>query len=280
MQNRSPAPLRSLSFSEGMGWLIKSFALLRVRTGRLLLIAVLMQVILGLTQLPLIGFLVIVSVPALSAGILEAFDVTRRGGLPTINLLFRPLLSGTHTGRLFLLGALVFVAGILSMSLALSGSAGELDPALMSRLEQGDIESLSQLDQEAIGRLALAFLIGVSVSGTLSYFTIPLIWFGDRKILPALLEGLQALVVNWRPFVMLLLGLVVMLIPVALISGVLISLAGSGGVLSVIVMTAIMILMLAFQMLLFGAQYCSYLEIFGAREDLEPPPEDDGQLVA
>lgn len=270
-----------LPFSHGIGWLVNSLALLRQQTGRLLLIAVVMQVILGLTQLPLIGFLVILSVPALSAGILEAFDVTRRGGYPGINLLFRPLLSGAHAGRLLLTGALVFALGVISMSLVLSGSEELLDPELMSRIEQGDMEAIGQLDPAVVGRMALAFAIGISVSGTLSYFTIPLIWFGDRKLGAALAQGLRALIVNWKPFVMLVFGLSVLVIPVAVVSALLFSWAGSGGALSLFVMACIMILLLAFQMLVFGTQYCSFRDIFMLEERPEPPAEgDEGQFVA
>ena len=71
-----------MPFAQGLAWLLQSLALIRMQPGRLLLIAVLMQLMLGLTRLPLIGFLVILAVPALTAGILEAFHVTARGGPP------------------------------------------------------------------------------------------------------------------------------------------------------------------------------------------------------
>ena len=241
-----------MPFSQGISWLLQSFSLMRQQAGRLLLIAVFMQVILGLTQVPLIGFLVIISVPGLSAGVLEAFNVTAQGGHPGLNLLFRPLLSGAHMGRFILMGALVFAIGVLSISLLLSGSGELLDPDLMSRIEQGDVEAITQLDQKSLGMMALAFLVGISVSGTLSYFTIPLIWFRNRKLGAALVEGIRALVTHWRAFVMLALGLFAGLIPVAVVTGFLFQLASGGGLLSVIVMAVIMILLLAFQMLLFG----------------------------
>ena len=57
-----------MPFSQGIAWLVQSFSLMRLQAGRLLLIAVFMQMILGLTQVPLIGFLVIISVPGLSGG--------------------------------------------------------------------------------------------------------------------------------------------------------------------------------------------------------------------
>jgi len=272
---------RSIPASRGIAWLVQSLSLLRMQPGRLLLIAVFMQVILGLTQLPLIGMLIIISVPALSAGVLEAFDVAGRGGRPVLGLLFKPLTSGTHSGRLFLMGLLVFLVGIISVSLMLSGSEELLNPDMVSRIEQGDIDAITELDQGTLGKMVLAFLVGLSISGTLSFFTIPLIWFGDRKLGPALAEGIKALIVHWKPFLMLALGLFAVSIPVVIVTGLLVGMASSGGLLSVVMMAFIMLLLLAFQMLLFATQYCSYRDIFGVREVPDPPStEDGGQLLA
>lgn len=272
---------RSRPFSSGLAWLTQSLVLMRMQSGRLLLIAVFMQVILGLTQLPLIGLLVVLSVPGLSAGILEAFDVTRRGGFPGLNLLFKPLMSGTHTARLFLMGLMVFVVGVASISLLLSGNEELVSPELLSRIEQGDIEAVSQLDPEALKSMISAFLVGLAISGTLSYFTIPLIWFRNRKLGTALAEGLRALVMNWKPFLALMLGLLVLLIPVAFVTGILLGLSATGGVVSMLVMGVIMILLLAYQMLIFGTQYCAFRDIFGVEEPSTPQPrDDDTQLVA
>jgi len=281
MMLKDKNPRSALPFSRGLAWLIQSLALLRMQAGRLILIAVFMQVILGLTQVPVIGLLIILSVPALSAGVLEAFDVTGRGGIPTLKLLFVPLTSGTHSGRLFLMGALIFAVAILSISLLLSGNEVLMDPELMSRIEQGDVDAITQLDQEAVGKMILAFLVGISISGTLSYFTIPLMWFGDRKLGKALPEGLKAMVLNWKPFIMLALGLFVVLIPVVIVSGLLFGLSSGKGALSVVALAVMMILILAFQMVLFGTQYCAYRDIFGMEEQAEnSEPGDDSQLLA
>ena len=80
------------------------------------------------------------------------------------------------------MGALVFVVGVLSISLVLSGSEDLFNPELMSRIEQGDVEAITQLDPNSISKMVLAFAVGIAISGTLSYFTIPLIWFRDRKL--------------------------------------------------------------------------------------------------
>jgi hypothetical protein len=275
-QNRPGLP-----FSRGIAWLVQSLTLMKMQASRLILIAVFMQLILGMTQVPVIGLLIILSVPALSAGVLEAFHVTSRGGVPSLNLLFRPLTSGTHSGRMLLMGALIFAIGVLSISLVLSGNEAVLDQDLMSRIEQGDVEAITQLDQEAIGKMVLAFLVGISISGTLSYFSIPLMWFGDRKLGRALGEGFKAMVVNWRPFLALALGLFVILIPVIVIGSILFGLASGAGALSVVVMAGILILVLAFQMVLFGTQYCAYRDLFGFSDQQETQgPEKESQLLA
>jgi hypothetical protein len=265
----------------GIAWLVQSMTLLRAQPARLFLLAMLLQVMMGLTQVPIVGFLLIISVPALSAGLLQAFLVTAEGGKPSPNLLFRPLLSGAHSMRMLAMGALMFAVGVLTVSLVLSGSEAILDPELLSRIEQGDVAALSSLDQGALHKMVLAFLIGISVSGTLSYMTIPLMWFHDRRLGPALGEGLKALVVNWKPFLVLGLGLAALLIPVSLAAGILFLWVGSAGGLAFVVLGLVMLLLLAFQLVLFGTQFCAFRDIFGLDTGQADSEEsDEGQLVA
>jgi len=271
--------LRRVPAANGFAWLLQSLTLLRLQMARLLLIALVMQIVLGLTQLPLIGLLIVISVPGLGAGLLEAFHLTARGQRPDLRTLFRPLGSGAHNGRLLAMGALVFAIGVVSMSLLLSGSEELMDPALVEQIEQGDLDAIASLNQASLARMALAFLVGVAVSGTLSYFAIPLIWFREYKLGVALLAGLRALVVNWLPFLALSLGLAVMFVPVVVIIGMLFSVVASGGLVSAIVMGLIMVLLLLFQLLLFGTQYCAFRDIFGVPDASTPPPDNETQLV-
>lgn len=269
--------------SRGIAWIMQSWSLLLLQAGRLLVIAFLMQVLLGLTQIPLLGILVVICVPGLSAGILEAFHVSGRGGQPPLNVLFKPLSSKQHRSRFFTLGALVFAVGVLCISVLLPGGEQMPDEELMVRLQQGDVEAVAMLDPDYLGRMVTAFLLGIAVSGTISYFTIPLIWFHDRRLFPALAEGLRAMMANWKAFLVLGLGLVAISIPLALLVGFLFTLAGGGGIGSVIVMGFVMMVLLLFQLLLFGTQYCSAKEIFGAGGEAPPEvekPSDEGQLVA
>ena len=276
-----PAPIRArrVPAARGMAWLMQSLSLLRLQTARLLLIALLMQLVLGLTQLPLIGLLVILCVPALSAGLLESFHVTAAGGQPELRTLFKPLASRPHSGRLLAMGALVFAVGIVCMSLLLSGNEELMDPALLERVEQGDLDVVASLNQEALGLMVLAFLLGISISGTISYFAVPLIWFRQSGIGAALGTGLRALVINWRPFLVLSAGLLVVLLPVVVVGGVLFSFFASGALMTTIVMGLIMVLVLLFQLMLFGTQYCAFRDVFDL-EQAAPSAGDEGQLLA
>ena len=265
----------------GIAWLRQSFTLLRAQSGRLFLMVVLLQFIMGLTQIPFIGFFLVISVPALSAGILQAFQVTFEGGRPPLFLLFQPLSSGARSRRLLILGILMFAVGVLTVALLLPQTNAMLDPELLSRIEQGDIEALSSLDQDSLRRMVLAFLVGIGVSGTLSYMTIPLIWFHNRPLGSALVSGLRALFVNWKAFLVLALGMMALLLPVSLVAGILFALAESAGAFSVLVMALVMILVLAFQLMLFGTQFCAFRDIFGVdTTPVETQPPDESQLLA
>ncbi len=279
MDRPATIEVRRVPAASGFAWLLQALMLLRLQTARLLLIALLMQLVLGLTQLPLIGLLIVISVPGLGAGLLEAFHLAAQGQRPEMRTLFRPLASGVHNGRLLALGALVFAIGVVSMSLLLSGSGELLDPALVERIEQGDLDALASLNQASLARMGMAFVIGVAVSGTLSYFAIPLIWFRGIKLGAALVTGLRALIVNWLPFLALSLGLALVFVPVAVISGMLFSMVTAVGPMSAIAMALIMILLLLFQLVLFGTQYCAFRDIFGVPGPAAMSPDDDTQLV-
>ena len=280
--NRNPLK-RGLPGSRGKTWLLESLALLRAQTGRLLFIAVVMQVILGLSQVPFLGILVILSVPAMGAGLLEAFHVTARGGMPALGLLFKPLSTPECRGRLLGMGALVFFIAVITISILLPASGSMPDEALLMRLQQGDVEALSELDPAFVSNLMMAFVISIGISGTLSYMAIPLVWFHRRRLWPALGHGMKALLVHWRPFLVMGVGIMVLFIPVALLTSVLLQLTAAGGVIAMIATGFMMILLLLFQLVLFGTQYCAARDIFGLGQDeqpLEPVDAPDDQLVA
>ena len=110
-----------LPAGRGLVWLTQSLRLIRSQPSRLLFLALLLQLILGLTRLPLIGVIVIMAMPALSAGLLQAFYLAASGQTPTSNILFTPLFSGARTGRLLGLGLLTTGCGSKTSHLETGG---------------------------------------------------------------------------------------------------------------------------------------------------------------
>ncbi|MBT8058960.1 MAG: hypothetical protein KJO33_05150 [Gammaproteobacteria bacterium] len=271
----------ALPASRGVAWIRQSGRLLGQQTARLLLVALVMQVILGLTQIPLLGILLIICVPGFSAGVLEAFHVTGQGRPPSPRLLFVPLTSPL-SGRFFALGALIFAVGVLTVSAFLPAGGTMPDEELLNRLQQGDVEALSLIDPEYTRRLLIALMIGIAISGTLSFFTVPLIWFRRQTLFTALGTGFRALIANWKPFMVLGLGLAAVSLPFAFAAGILFSLAGNSGGGAFLMTGLLMVLMLLFQLLLFGTQYCAFQEVFPTAEPTGPesPGGDEGQFVA
>lgn len=269
--------------SSGFAWVVQSLELLRAQASRLLFIALLMQIILGLVQVPLLGILIVLSIPGLSAGILEAFHVAGKGARPAMHLLFLPLAAGDRRGRLFGLGALIFAIGILCISLMIGNTMSGIDEAQLLRLQQGDMEVLYEIDPIFITRLMTAFLLSVAIGGTITFFSIPLIWFRNGRMWRSIAEGMRALIANWKS--MLVLGgvLTVVFVPVSMLTGLLLQVSAAGGVVSYITTLLMMVLLLMFQLLLFGTQYCAFRQIFPfeePRQEQDSPPGDDSQLVA
>jgi len=280
MNDAQEPRINVLPARHGMAWLMQSLVLIKAQPGRLLFMVVLLQLILGLSRLPFLGVFIVMAMPALSAGMLQALSMVASGQRPSTVVLFAPLASGARTGRLLLLGALMIAAGILSVSMVLSGSADLLDADLLARIEQGDVEAVAALDPDIISRAFIAIAVGVSISGTLSFLSVPLLWFRDQKLGRSLLGGIRAMILNWRPFTVLALGLMALLVPVAVAVAILFQLAGTSGALSVILLGGIMFIALFFQLAVFATQFCSFREIYGLGSGEAGPGVADHQLLA
>ena len=130
-------------------------------------------------------------------------------------------------------------------------------------------------------RMFAAFLFSVAISGTMTFFSIPLVWFRDQKLGAALGTGMRALISAWKPMLLLGLGLFAVFLPFGLLMMLFMQLTLFGGLVGMLGLGLVMMLLLLFQLLLFGTQYCSFRDIFGLESRAaEEPPENDGQLVA
>lgn len=285
MADKGKPSFRVVPAGRGLAWLLAAGVLIRTQTVRLLTVALIVQLIMSLTRFPVVGLMVALAIPIISAGMLQCFHQVRKGVPLSPMEVFKPF-SRTHLAmRLFLLGAIAGFLALLLVSWLLSGVEQLKDPELLSRLEQGDISTVLSLDPAVVYRVLLAIAIGIAVSGTMAYFAVPLVWFKSMPIGAAIALGLKALVKNWLPFVVLGLVLTGLSIPVFLILGVVVGLLAVTGGSPTVQYLAFMFIALVVQLLMFGTQYCAFSEIFqlgdrGDSEDRADEDEPDNQLIA
>lgn len=278
---------RRLPAARGLAWLITSASLVRQQMWRLMLVVLIVQLITGLTRFPVLGLVVALAMPLFWAGMLQCFHHVRRGLPLSPVVLFSAFADTRIAGRLFLLGGIIVLVGVMVISWLLSGVAELRDPQLLARLEQGDLDAMLAIDPAVIKRALIAVIIGVSVSGVMGYFSIPLLWFRNVGVGAALGTGLKALVKNWKPFLVLGLMLMVLSLPLMLIMGLLVGLSAVSGGPGVVQSVILMFVVLVIQLVMFGTQYCAFAEIFelpgnnGHQASDEPQPEvNDDQFVA
>lgn len=278
-------PFRIVPAARGLAWLLTAAKMLRMQAWRLLTVAVILQLILSLTRLPVLGLLIALAIPILSAGMLQSFHQVRRGVPLSPAVLFSPFADGVISARLFLLGGLIGLIAVILISWLLSGLNELQDPELIARLEQGDLDAVLALDPAVLQRAFLSVAIGIAVSGTIGYFAVPLVWFRRMRIAAAIGTGLKALVRNWLPFITLGLVLVVLSIPLMLLVGLVVGLTAVSGGPGMLQYALVLFVVLVIQLLMFGTQYCAYAEIFELGGELPPaegeaPGAPDDQLVA
>ncbi len=283
--NKSEYQALRLPAGRGLAWLMQSLALIRAQPARLLFLAVLLQLILGLSQVPVIGILIVVALPAFSAGLIEAFRRVETGGMLPASILFVPLTQKPANGRFLLLGVTMFALAALSAMLVMGSSNTQIDAGLIEQIEQGNTEAITQLDPELTMKMLLSALLAVSVSGTISFLAIPLIWFRGLPMAKALILGVQGLLLNWKPFLVLSLGMLVLLIPLLVFFGMMLGLASAFSPMSLVFAALVMLSGLLFQLVVLGTQYVAFKDIFGmpAAVTATVPAEDenqDGQLLA
>jgi hypothetical protein len=272
--------IERLPAGRGLAWLTAALELLRRQPFRLLLFGLVLQFLAGLTQAGALGILFVLSVPALTAGILRAFYTVDSGQRPPLIMLFSAFGSPERLLRLVLLGGLMLAGAIAAVMLVLSGTVAGMEPDTLARLEQGDVEALLAVDPQILERLMFALIAGLLISGTLSYFAVPLITFMDVPLGRAIAAGLSGMLRNWRPFLVLGLFLAVLAVPVAVLSALVLGLSATGSGISPLLTLLMLLAAVIYQMIVFATQYAAFREIFGLQPPNRQPPEDGGQLVA
>ena len=279
----SPPSLKfsSLPAARGVAWLGLAWTIVRSQTIRLLLISLFFQFFLSFAQAGMLGLVVLLCLPVLSAGILHSLHCAALGQKPLLAMLFVGFSSFRSLSKLLLLGAVVMVIGLLVVTIAMSGQVMNLDPDLLARIEQGDLEAIQSIDPQVIKNAMFAMLIGAAISGTLTYFAVPLIWFKQATVGQSILLGLAAMAKNWKPLLVLglLLGLLAM--PLGLLFGIFYFAALQGGAVSSVMAFLILLFGPLFQLLVFSTQYVAFRDIFRLETKSDMDAQEHGnQLVA
>lgn len=261
-----PPSIRKLPAVRGLAWVSGSWELFKRQPLRLLLVSLFFQFFLSFSQAGALGLLVILCLPVLSAGMLHAFFLVERGEKPMLAVLFIPFTAKKSVSKLLLLGGVVMVLGLLLVSLVLAGQMMDIDPEILSRIEQGDLDALQLIDPQIMENAVIAMAIAAAVSGSITYFSVPLIWFRNQGTGSAVLTGLRALVRNWRPLLMIGLLLGLLAVPIVLLFGSFYLSALNNGAASSLLAFLLLLLGPMFQLLLFGTQYLAFRDIFGIDE--------------
>jgi hypothetical protein len=253
---------RKVPAARGLAWVSGSWELVRRQPLRLLLIALFFQFFLGFSQTNALGLLIILCLPLLSAGMLHAFFLVERGEKPMLAVLFKPFTVKRSLSSLLLLGGTVMALGLLIVSLVLAGQVLDIEPEIIRRIELGELDALQLIDPQVMENAVLAMALGAAISGSITYFSVPLIWFKKLGMWGAILMGLKAMVRNWRPLLVIGLLLGLLAVPIALLFGSFYLSALNEGSAASWLAFLLMLLGPMFQLLLFGTQYLAFRDIF------------------
>ncbi len=264
MSDKVPISIQKLPAARGLAWLSGSWQLVKRQPLRLLLISLFFQLFLSFSQVEAVGLLIVLCLPILSAGMLHAIFLVEQNEKPILAVLFMPFIARKSVSSLLLLGGIVIVLGLLIVSFTLAGQMIDLDPEILKRIEQGDLDAIQLIDPQVLENAVLAMAVGAAISGCLTYFSVPLIWFRQQGVLNALVTGLKAMGRNWKPLLVIGLLLGVLAVPIVLLLGSFYLL--TEGASSSWLLFLLLLLGSLFQLLLFGTQYLAFRDIFGLDE--------------
>lgn len=226
-----------------------------------------------------LGMVVILCLPVLSAGLLQAFFLVEHGEKPMLAVLFIPFTAKGSIGSLLLLGGIAMAVALFIVTLTLAGQMMDIDPNIIARIEQGDLDALQLIDPQVLQSAVLAMAIGAAISGCITYFSVPLIWFRKYGVGSALITGLKALGRNWKPLLVIGLFIGLLAVPIVLLFGYFYLSALNEGTAPTLLGFLLLVIGPMFQLLLFGTQYLAFRDIFGVDETAVPAKAND-QLVA
>ncbi len=265
-------------FRQGLGWLPASAEMMRGGIRPLVGIAALWLLVSMIGFIPLIGQLVFVIItPLLTAGVMLAFDRLGEQRIPRPTTLFAGWHDPVRRGNLLLLGVFMLGGAMISALILFSWLGSQLGQEQLQALltqesPEATVEALSGVSFGG-GLLLAALMMGLVLAGL--YFSVALVMFGKAPAARAFLISIKAVLVNWIAFI----GYLLALFAIALGFGVILVLITSFLTLALgavgAFITNILTLMgaMLFQVLMAGAQYLAFSQVFGWSPGLE---DDEG----
>lgn len=272
--------IQRVGFRQGLAWIPASAEWMRQGFRPILSIAALWLGVSLIAVIPLVGQAILALItPLLTAGVMLAFDRLGEAKNPPPTTLFAAWADPARRGRLLMLGVFGMIGGLTAAIVLVSWLSNQLGAdQLEAAVRSPEAMAQALAGASLAGGLALSAAVMALVVAAL-YFAVPLIMFGQAPVFSALTTSLRAVLGNWIGFagfalaaIAVVVGLFIVLM---LISSVLTLALGNFGnfVSQAILLLAVML----FQVLMTGAQYLAFSQVFGWSPGLEDelPGSDD-----
>ena len=277
----SDVRIRRAGFAAGLRWLPAGAELLFAGLGPLAGLASLWLLIsLVAVVIPVIGqlFLVLLT-PLLTAGVLVGYDQVRNGQAPTPLTLFVGWKDPRRRAGLLVIGAWSIAGSMLAAGVFIGWLGGQLS-AEQLEAAMASPETLAQaLEGASIGGglLISGLIFALMISAI--YFAIPLVMFERWPTMTALVTSIKAVIGNWAAFLGFGLAFILVAAGLGLILVLIMAVTMALGQVGVIIgQVLILIATMFMQMLMAGAQYIAFCQVFGRNTDEGASDED--QLLA
>ncbi len=269
---RSEFPITRVGFRSGLGWLPVSAEWMRRGFRPLFAIAALWLGMSLIAIVPLVGqTLLALLTPLLTAGVMLAFDRIGEGKWPPPGTLFAAWTDSVRRSRLLALGVFAMLGGLMAAIVLVTWLSNQIGTETLEAAAQSPEAMAQALSGVSLGGglLGSGFLMVLVLAGL--YFAIPLVMFGKAGPVKAVTISLSAVGKNWLAFIGFAIAAMAVaggiLIVLVLVSSVLTLALGNVG--SLLVQVLMLIAMMLFQLLMAGAQYTAFCQIFGWSPGLE-----------
>ena len=258
--------IQKVSFNQGFGWLIHAARLMQRGSKTLVGVGALWLLISMVAIIPFIGQLLLaVITPMLTAGVLLAYDQVASGRQAPSSVLLTAWHRPKARPKLLMLGLWTIIGAMVALSFLASWLTQQISEAeLQAALAQPEnFVAVMERLQPGVGMYLAIGTVGLVLMGL--YFAIPLIIFGDAGLWPSIRASLKAIVINALAFIGYLLTLIVVIGAFLMILTSMVSVVtGLPGVMGVMLaQILILVLSMGLQILLAGAQYVAFCQIFG-----------------